>query len=1188
MFSLLTALMYFALQSPIIAQNLSSSKCTKFVEFESLISTVRGPNEAPPAGQFTVTMGSEVFSPTNWSLDSFTDQWFSTEVRKIQVVEGVPVMLHARENELDNFEFTGAPNSLHSMALRVPEWVERFTVRNHNGGYSTYVRHPDGIWGGWGRMPLTSEIGDGYTLQGPDAYWLTQIWADSTEWPYGPIYITFYSGDCSSCGSATSQNAAGSPSVHTSPDSGPLFTMPLSIGGSCCGNSGAGYASWTTNNLSGAVNPQTIHAYVLPESLAGGRSVRYPADGTLPISQFLTDSALSVSESTATTLSWKVYEATSIDPRPNDQSPFPLTKNNGADPLPLLSETRITKETDNSTLLQRFEGSELVASFRLTDTMDISTATRLIENLNISAGVKETVSTRQLASGSWRTATRIFHQNGNGPWTMTSGAYRIESVATDTPQLLEEGVCGIPDDGSQDSWDNRYAYYSDSRLKCRQASDGFWEFREYTTSETIVYGPYGDTAFPGTAFPDFDWNPGLSPLTGIRSDRLSGGSSASFVGLTQVSSTDFNSYSDDYTITEESTTGGFTSSSLSTNSYAPAKVFQSKTIQENDGRGLTTLHQHTRGNVDSTGFHADVAGEHLMEIVSVGSTAEVPDLLLFDQELIAEPVTIGGVFSDAATREVRILDPKGRAVFTATQILDGGEYVVATHTILSYTSLPNNGGEVVTETKDGRVVSISSSLSDGTWEENVDEAGVVRTTVRDLLGRVTTETLPGDGGTITRSYAYDGLTSTVTTAGGGLSLTTTETRDLRGRVVSSTDEIGIVTGYSYMDGGRTTTSTRPGGITEVTTNYLDGRLKQRSGTGVTREFTSYAIDASGNEVTTRSSGPAVAGDHGARWTETTTDTLGRTISVRRPGPPNETGGRQADLTDSYSYDPTTAKLVRIISSARPGLYQLMEEDLLGTWSASGTATHTGSLVADSNDRFSTTAKTYEKRDGRFWEVTTRSTYVQGSTPVSTTSAVRLWAGDGEASEYTDAANVTTTRTTAYDTAHKTVATSSGNSLHGTTTETTINGFLKKRSVPGAAQDETFAYDGLGREIRHSDVRNASTHTIYNSLGQVEKVVDHLGQSATYTYYPANHQSAGRVHTQTDAAGKATETAYDALGRVSSVSGNAAYPVTYSYDDFGGRETLTTYGTQTAVTIWINDPPTGLLLENTAVPQDGLG
>jgi RHS repeat-associated protein len=1180
MFPLLSALMAVALQSPIKAQQSPSSNCAKFVEFESLISTVRGPNDSPPPGQFTLTMGSEVFSPTNWSLDSFTDYWFSTEVRKIQVVEGVPIMLHAKENELDNFELTGAPYSLHSMALRVPEWVQRFTVKNHNGYYATYVRHPDGIWGGWGRMPLTSEIGDGYTLHGPDAYWLTQIWADSTEWPYGPIYITFYGDDCSSCGSGSSPDAAGSPSVHTSPDSSPLFSMPLSIGGACCGNSGAGYASWTTNNLSDAVNPQSIHAYVLPESLAGGRSVRYPADGTLPISQFLTDSALSVSESTATTLSWKVYEATSIDPRPNDQSPFPLTKNNGSAPLPLLSETRITKETDNSTLIQHFEGSELVASFRLTDTMEVATATRLIENLNTSAGVKETVSTRQLASGSWRTATRMFHQTGNASWTMTSGVYRIESVATNMPQVLEEGYCGIPDDGSQDTWDNRYAYYSDSRLKCRQALDGFWEFREYTTSETIVYGPYGDTAFPGTAFPDFDWNPGLSPLTGIRSDRLTGGSSASFVGLTQVSSTDFYSYSDDYTVTEESTTGGFTRSSISTNSYAPAKVFQSRTIQENDGRGVTTLHQYTRGNVDSVGFHADVTGEHLMEIVSVGPTAEVPELLLFDQELIADPVTIGAAFTNVATREVRIQDPKGRTLFSATQVLDNEVYSVATGTLWTYTSLPNNEGEVITELRDGRVVATSSSLSDGTWEENVDQSGSVRTTVRDLLGRVTTETSPGpEGSTITRSYIHDGLTTTITTSGGGLSLSTSETRDLRGRVVSSTDQTGIVTGSSYTDGGRTTTITRPGGVTEITTNYLDGRFKQRSGSGVIREFASYEIDeATGNELTKRSSGPAIVGDHGARWTETTTDKLGRTVSIRRPGPPNGTGGRQADVTESYSYSPTTGKLASIVSSARPGIYQLMEEDLLGTWSTSGTATHSGPLVANSSDRFSTTARTYEKRNGRFWEVTTRSTFVQGSTPVSTSTATLMWVLGGEESEYTDAASVTSTRTTIYDLTHKTAVTSSGNALQGYTAETTINGFLKKRSIPGAAQDEAFVYDGLGREICHTDVRNASYHTIYNNLGQVEKVVDHLGQSMSYTYYPANHQSAGRVHTQTDAAGKSIETSYDTLGRVFSTGGNATYPVSYTYDGFGERETLTTYGTETAVTTWVNDPPTGLLLE----------
>ncbi|RYD70225.1 MAG: hypothetical protein EOP84_27065, partial [Verrucomicrobiaceae bacterium] len=119
---------------------------------------------------------------------------------------------------------------------------------------------------------------------------------------------------------------------------------------------------------------------------------------------------------------------------------------------------------------------------------------------------------------------------------------------------------------------------------------------------------------------------------------------------------------------------------------------------------------------------------------------------------------------------------------------------------------------------------------------------------------------------------------------------------------------------------------------------------------------------------------------------------------------------------------------------------------------------------------------------------------------------------------------------------------------------------------------------MGREIRRTDVRNASTHTTYNAAGQVEKQVNHLGQSVRYTYYPANHVSAGRVWKKSDAAGKTTETEYDSHGRVSLTGGSASYPVRYGYDNFGVMKTMTTYGTVTATTTWIYDDETGLLTE----------
>lgn len=1068
---------------------------------------------------------------------------------------------------------TGLTSVVTWIDLVPPDWVKRIVVKRFDGSVAITRRND-----------CASSLPD---VAGTVAYfdrgdfvaiYLGGKWDEEQNQKVGAEIV--FLGDeetcnaCKSCAEGKGMGHLTTPvmsKVENSSDIELSAQMPVGI--NCCSDHPI-HVVWASISAAAADAIGAIDVNMV--DLQNGNAVRVPGDVAQPLEQLKMGDVLGViykANSTAP-LKWRLYDATGIGARSGGGAgPYPLTKIDSS-PLPLLEEVTLTQQSSTSIRIQQAKGGNTVADH----TMTFSSSGNFWEDEDIVSFTKDKFSV--ISSGSGLLATREHREkNLSNNWTLLNSSAEQTKVVSGQDLVIGEYEGG--------DLVRSMDYYSDGRLKWTLNESGSWQFIEYpSANQRIVYGPYGDTVYPWDS--SGDWTP--TGGAGIQWDEYNIDGTTHYVEGNPISSVATSVDEDmatNYSQTVISNDGHFERRNTYTTSAALPAAFSNKTLLDDDGRGITTAYLYTRGNmqmetvggITSNVFHADFDGDCLKQVVSRGASGDAPELdENYDFEASPSPDSIGASFEDSQTREVRITDPKGRVIYSATEVLDGTGYAVATQTVRSYTSLQNNEGEVVTEARDGRVVSISSSFSDGTWAESVDDSGAVRTTVRDLLGKVTTETSPGDGSMITRTHAYDGLTTKTTTAGGGLSLVTYETRDLRGRIASSTEETGIVTSYSYPDGGRTTSMTRPGGVTDITTNYLDGRFKQRSGSGVMREFASYAVDASGNELTKRSSGPAISAGHGARWTETTTDPLGRTISVRHPGPPDGTGGRQADITESYSYDTTTGKLASIESSTRPGIYQLMEEDLLGTWSASGIATHTGPLLANSSDRFGSVATTYEKRNGRFWEISTRSTYVQGSTPVITISAGCLWAGDGEASESTDAANVTSTRITAYDPANKTVVMSSGNSLHGTTTTTMINGFMKKRSVPGAPQDETFAYDGLGRGIRQTDVRNASTHTIYNNLGQVEKVVDHLGQTVAYTYYPATHISAGRVHTQTDAAGKVTETEYDPLGRVSSITGNAAYPVAYAYNDFGDRETLTTSGTQTAVTTWVNDPPTGLLLE----------
>jgi len=146
------------------------------------------------------------------------------------------------------------------------------------------------------------------------------------------------------------------------------------------------------------------------------------------------------------------------------------------------------------------------------------------------------------------------------------------------------------------------------------------------------------------------------------------------------------------------------------------------------------------------------------------------------------------------------------------------------------------------------------------------------------------------------------------------------------------------------------------------------------------------------------------------------------------------------------------------------------------------------------------------------------------------------------------------------------------------TTTYVAGQPVTRVLSGATFVESWTYDALGREIRHTDPRGASTATSYNPVGQAVTVTDAAGQTTTYTYYPATDPAAGRVASVTNPKNKAVSYGYDNLGHVTSVSGDAAYPVIYTYDSYGARETMTTRRSenQTSTTTWIHDPATGLL------------
>jgi RHS repeat-associated protein len=120
-----------------------------------------------------------------------------------------------------------------------------------------------------------------------------------------------------------------------------------------------------------------------------------------------------------------------------------------------------------------------------------------------------------------------------------------------------------------------------------------------------------------------------------------------------------------------------------------------------------------------------------------------------------------------------------------------------------------------------------------------------------------------------------------------------------------------------------------------------------------------------------------------------------------------------------------------------------------------------------------------------------------------------------------------------------------------------------------------AYDALGRLTSVTSPRGVVATTAYDSAtGRVANVTQ-VGNTTSYTYYPAGVPGAGKVATETLPDTKVIRTSYSLRGEVFRVWGGATYPLERIYDVFGQLQFLKTYrgGTDWAGATWPANPGT---------------
>jgi RHS repeat-associated protein len=487
---------------------------------------------------------------------------------------------------------------------------------------------------------------------------------------------------------------------------------------------------------------------------------------------------------------------------------------------------------------------------------------------------------------------------------------------------------------------------------------------------------------------------------------------------------------------------------------------------------------------------------------------------------------------------------------------------------------------------------------------SVDEAGVVTRTEylpeTNFISKVIREAVPANGShaaqpEIVTTYSGDfsvganqmpiRTTTVKTITSGGLTLTSSETEDEKGRTLSKTDVNGYTTTYSYQDNPPVTTMTLPSGAVQVTTETSENEILSVTGTAVIPQFFRYAPLAAGGISETMYE----AQDLGPRWTRTERDAAKRISKVLRPA----FNGQTSETVYSYQNGCPCGKAALITSTGQPA--KVLSYNAVSQLIRSGTSGDNLTLSLDSaSDRISDEVQTVLLDAGKLWLVQTSTIYPTAGNGIGKVINIsrRLLAGfTGNQSSVQEAVDITgnvtaqiaeTDRATKVQTM-RTVQPSRSDDI----VETYYAGLLVRSHSPGSSGDLVYGHDALGRVISALQPGHTQTEvtTYHPNKNQVATQADAAGASTTFSYVAQGQAGAGQVQSVVAADNGTTTTLYNLRGQTLRTSGARSYPVAYAYDGYGQLSTLTTWQdyageTGAAITTWAYEAATGLLLSKT--------
>jgi RHS repeat-associated protein len=473
-----------------------------------------------------------------------------------------------------------------------------------------------------------------------------------------------------------------------------------------------------------------------------------------------------------------------------------------------------------------------------------------------------------------------------------------------------------------------------------------------------------------------------------------------------------------------------------------------------------------------------------------------------------------------------------------------------------------------------------------------DPVGKTSTHTYDLLGRETTEVLPGDSSipVLTRTTSYDqlGNTVTVTESWTGTARTTTSVYDLLNRQTSVTDPSGAVTTTAFDIAGDSTATTTTDG---TTTRSYDGLGRVVEEGGADGSLTDHAYDAQGHET------QMSIGTPGAMVVTTHTyDRAGRTVSdvedatglALTTAHTYDAIGRELTTTDpngvvtTNTYD-QTGRLTRTVVAAKTTdtTYDKAGNGLTVTGPyASGQSGQVTKSVYDHLDRLTQSIANYISGSADQSANLTTVTYYDaaGQTlgvvdPKSIVSRTIVNAR-GVASETID--NCTDSGTIPSPAPASCVGAGTHNGSTNLVSDLTYDGSgaklttTRQQQAGGVRTDQTYdaaghliktvvdaasgglqltsesAYDGAGHQVASRDPRGTVARSFYDASGRLTKTVVNctdVGQQVPTTNWAAcagtgDHDATWNL---------TTAYAYDARGNKTSEVGPTGRETRFGYD-----------------------------------------